>query len=168
MSFKWRKMTYRVSWHSCFLCSVFVLRRKMYFVYGILGTVVPAASVCMCVCVLYTHRRPDPVWPKHVAEFKWEHRLSGYSINNPWRRADNCIVCVCVCVCRGVTERVHGTHWIGGWVGPRTGLDDMEKRKVLTLPGLELRTLGRPGRSQSLYRLSYSGSHTRMWYSLKI
>jgi hypothetical protein len=20
-----------------------------------------------------------------------------------------------------------GTHWIGGWVGPRAGLDDMEK-----------------------------------------
>jgi hypothetical protein len=22
-----------------------------------------------------------------------------------------------------------GTHWIGGWVGPRVGLDDVEKRK---------------------------------------
>jgi hypothetical protein len=31
-----------------------------------------------------------------------------------------------------------GTHWIGGWVGPRAGLDDLEKRKFLTLPGLEL------------------------------
>jgi hypothetical protein len=35
-------------------------------------------------------------------------------------------------------ERVPGTHWIGGWVGPRTGLDEVEKRKFLTLPGLEL------------------------------
>jgi hypothetical protein len=35
-------------------------------------------------------------------------------------------------------ERAPGTHRIGGWVGPRTGLDDMEKRKFLTLPGLEL------------------------------
>jgi hypothetical protein len=26
------------------------------------------------------------------------------------------------------------THWIGGWVGPRVGLDDVEKRKFLTLP----------------------------------
>jgi hypothetical protein len=33
-----------------------------------------------------------------------------------------------------------GTHWIGGWVGPRASLDDMEKRKFLTLPGLELLT----------------------------
>jgi hypothetical protein len=41
------------------------------------------------------------------------------------------------------------THWIGGWVGPRAGLDDVKKRKFLTLPGLELRTLGRPARSQS-------------------
>jgi hypothetical protein len=24
-------------------------------------------------------------------------------------------------------ERVPGTHWIGGWVGPKVGLDDMEK-----------------------------------------
>jgi hypothetical protein len=39
---------------------------------------------------------------------------------------------------------IPGTHWIGGWVGPRAGLDDMEKRKFLTLPGLEFRPLGRP------------------------
>jgi hypothetical protein len=38
-------------------------------------------------------------------------------------------------------------------VGPRAGLDDMEKRKFLTLPGLELRPLGSPARSQSLSRL---------------
>jgi hypothetical protein len=41
---------------------------------------------------------------------------------------------------------------------PRAGLDDVEKRQFLTLPGLELRLLSRPGRSQSLYRLSYPGS----------
>jgi hypothetical protein len=45
------------------------------------------------------------------------------------------------------------TYWIGGWMGPRAGLDDLEKRKFLTLPGLELRPLDRPARSQSLYRL---------------
>jgi hypothetical protein len=38
-------------------------------------------------------------------------------------------------------------------VDPRTGVDDMEKRKFLTLPGLELRPLTRPARIQSLYRL---------------
>jgi hypothetical protein len=43
-----------------------------------------------------------------------------------------------------------GTHWIGGWEGPRTGLDDVGKRKFLTLPGLELRHLWRPVRSQPL------------------
>jgi hypothetical protein len=31
-----------------------------------------------------------------------------------------------------------GTHWIGGWVGLRAGLDDVEKRKFLTVPRLEL------------------------------
>jgi hypothetical protein len=40
----------------------------------------------------------------------------------------------------------------------RAGLDDLGKRKFLTLPGLELRPLSRPARSQSLYRLRYLGS----------
>jgi hypothetical protein len=34
-------------------------------------------------------------------------------------------------------ERAPGTHWIGGWVDLRAGLDDLERRKFLTLPGLE-------------------------------
>jgi hypothetical protein len=49
---------------------------------------------------------------------------------------------------------------VGGWVGPRTGLDNVEKREFLTLPGLELRPLGRPGRSQLLYQLRYLVSYT--------
>jgi hypothetical protein len=40
------------------------------------------------------------------------------------------------------SESVLDTHWIGSWVGPRDGLDDMEKWEILTLPGLEFRTLG--------------------------
>jgi hypothetical protein len=55
-------------------------------------------------------------------------------------------------------ERAPGTHWIGSWVDPRAGLDDVENRKFLTLPGLELPTLGHLARSQSLYRLSYPDS----------
>jgi hypothetical protein len=51
---------------------------------------------------------------------------------------------------------IPGTHWIGGWVDLRAGLDDVEKRKFLTLPGLELQRLDRPARSQPLYRLSYA------------
>jgi hypothetical protein len=58
-------------------------------------------------------------------------------------------------------EGAPGTHWIGGWVGPRAGLDDMEKWKFLTLPGLELRPLSRRARSQSLYGLRYPGSHVQ-------
>jgi hypothetical protein len=50
------------------------------------------------------------------------------------------------------------THWIGSWVDPRAGLDDVEKREVLTLPELEPRPLDRPARNQSLYRLCYLGS----------
>jgi hypothetical protein len=30
-----------------------------------------------------------------------------------------------------------GTHWIGGWFGPRTGLDNLERTETLALPGLE-------------------------------
>jgi hypothetical protein len=44
-------------------------------------------------------------------------------------------------------ERAPGTHWIGGWLDLRVGLDDLEETKFLTLPGLELRFLGRPARN---------------------
>jgi hypothetical protein len=47
------------------------------------------------------------------------------------------------------------THSIEVWVGPRAGLDDVEKKKFLNLPELELRPLGHPAGSQSLYRLRY-------------
>jgi hypothetical protein len=42
-------------------------------------------------------------------------------------------------------------------VGPRAGLEDVEKGK-LTLPGLEHRHLRRAAHSQSLYRLCHPGS----------
>jgi hypothetical protein len=51
-----------------------------------------------------------------------------------------------------------GTHWSGGWMSPRTGLDDVEKRTFLTLAGLERQPLRLPARSQSLHRLLYPGS----------
>jgi hypothetical protein len=54
-------------------------------------------------------------------------------------------------------ERALGIHWIGGWVDPRTGGDDVENREFSTLPLLEIRPLGRPARSRSLYRLRYPG-----------
>jgi hypothetical protein len=46
-----------------------------------------------------------------------------------------------------------GTHLIEDWVGPRAGLDDVEKRKFFTLPELQLRPLSHPARNQSLHRL---------------
>jgi hypothetical protein len=62
-----------------------------------------------------------------------------------------------------------GIHWTGGCVDPRAGLNDLEERKFLTLPGLELRPLSRPGRSQSLYRLRYPGSSvTTKVYTINI
>jgi hypothetical protein len=44
----------------------------------------------------------------------------------------------------------------------RLGLNDTEKIKFLILPGHELRSLGRPARDQSLYRLPYPGSLERL------
>jgi hypothetical protein len=31
--------------------------------------------------------------------------------------------------------RAAGTHWVGSWLNSRTGLDDLEETKFLTLPG---------------------------------
>jgi hypothetical protein len=42
------------------------------------------------------------------------------------------------------------------------GMDYSVKRKFLTLPGLELQSLCRPARSQSLYRLRYPGSYNEV------
>jgi hypothetical protein len=58
-----------------------------------------------------------------------------------------------------------GTPWIGGWVGPRASLDDVEKRKFLIASGLELRLLARSARSQSLYRLRYPDSSFQLKYA---
>jgi hypothetical protein len=55
-------------------------------------------------------------------------------------------------------ERALGTHWTGGWVGPRAGLDAVETTKILPLPGIE----PRPCSPQPvLYQLSYPDSS---WY----
>jgi hypothetical protein len=35
-------------------------------------------------------------------------------------------------------DKTLGIHWIGGYMGPRTGLDEVEKIKFLTLSELEL------------------------------
>jgi hypothetical protein len=57
------------------------------------------------------------------------------------------------------TPRPLYPHWIGYWVNPRAGLDDLEKITFFILLGLELRPLDHPARSQSLYQLRYPGSH---------
>jgi hypothetical protein len=36
-------------------------------------------------------------------------------------------------------EIVLDINWIGDWVGPRAGLDTVEKKKSLALPGIEPR-----------------------------
>jgi hypothetical protein len=61
-----------------------------------------------------------------------------------------------------------GTHWIGGWVDSRANLNDVEKRKFLTLLGLELWPLSHRAHSQLLYLLhhpSYLQCHVVQWKS---
>jgi hypothetical protein len=53
-------------------------------------------------------------------------------------------------------ERTPSTHWAGGWVGPRAGLDAGARRKILCL--CRGSNPGRPVHSQTLYWLSYPGS----------
>jgi hypothetical protein len=40
--------------------------------------------------------------------------------------------------CFTTGEIAPGTHWVRGWVGPRAGLDAVDTRKMLPLPGIEL------------------------------
>jgi hypothetical protein len=54
----------------------------------------------------------------------------------------------------------NGTHSLGVCVGPRAGLDGLQKRKSLTLPGLDFWPFGRSARSQSLYQLRHPGSNS--------
>jgi hypothetical protein len=37
-------------------------------------------------------------------------------------------------------ERAPGTHWIGGWVDPRAGLDKVEKRKFFNIYYISVNT----------------------------
>jgi hypothetical protein len=56
-------------------------------------------------------------------------------------------------------ERAPGTHWIGGWVGPRAVPYAVVKRKIpSSRRELNPRTLIVQLVAQSLYRLSYHGS----------
>jgi hypothetical protein len=55
-----------------------------------------------------------------------------------------------------------GTHYTGDWVGPRAGLDVRERSR----PATGIRSLDRPARSQSLYRLSYPAHNMYVMYVL--
>jgi hypothetical protein len=55
-------------------------------------------------------------------------------------------------------ESAPGAHCIG-WVGSRRGLDEVKKRNILPLPGLELLPLYRRTRNRSLYRLRHRSSY---------
>jgi hypothetical protein len=51
--------------------------------------------------------------------------------------------------------------------GPHDRSRRRGEEKILHIPGLELQPLGRPSRTNSLYRLIYTGSHTKQRHVLK-
>jgi hypothetical protein len=51
--------------------------------------------------------------------------------------------------------KASGVYWLGGWVGPRSGLDAVEKRKILHR---QESNPFPPALNPSLYRLSYPDS----------
>jgi hypothetical protein len=59
-------------------------------------------------------------------------------------------------------ERTPGTHWTGGWMGPRAGLDTEARGKFIC--PCRGSNPGRPARSQTLYWLSYPGSCTQLYW----
>jgi hypothetical protein len=63
-------------------------------------------------------------------------------------------------------ERTPGTHWTGGWVDPRAGLDAEAKRKILCL--CRGSNPSRPVRSHTLYWLSYPGSISGIISNIKL
>jgi hypothetical protein len=77
----------------------------------------------------------------------------------------------CPC-CFTPKERAPGTHWIGAWLVPIAGLDNIEKLKFLTLLGLEPQPLSCPARRLFIYHLRYCESwlfmlcHTGLVYTI--
>jgi hypothetical protein len=61
-------------------------------------------------------------------------------------------------------EIAPGTTCIGGWVGLRTGMNDVERREILPPPVPELQPFYRPARIQSLYRLRNPGVVVEMLF----
>jgi hypothetical protein len=59
-------------------------------------------------------------------------------------------------------ERAPSNHCRGGWVDPRASLDEVQKENFLTLPGFEIRPLGRQNSKNVAFRAmipySFTGS----------
>jgi hypothetical protein len=100
------------------------------------------------------HMGGEKVWPLLILNLgtRWGKR----SESRPGRALAPC-------------ERTPGTHFSGGWVGPRAGLDTEARGKILSpLPGIEPRSSGRPccsrvTRLAALHKLSTVSRVT--WFS---
>lgn len=80
------------------------------------------------------------------------------SLRSPWRRMGKWR-CSCKTTVHGNVwltprrgrfvsmKRAHCTHWIAGWVGPRTDLEVLNTQNFLSLSEIEPRVFGCPARS---------------------
>jgi hypothetical protein len=67
-------------------------------------------------------------WTPHYGDVLWEWRYSStHSITSALDGGEWSVLRPCRFTLR---ERVPGTHWIGGWVGPRAILNAVVKRKI--------------------------------------
>jgi hypothetical protein len=110
----------------------------------IMSSAVPCKKVKLSLCLVNWTLRHEGVWfiDPHFLDFSASWRWVVSFTPRPLYPG----------------ERAPATRWIGGWVDSRATMDNVKKRKLLTLPGIKIRPLGRPDRSQSIYQLRYPGS----------
>jgi hypothetical protein len=107
-------------------------------------TTLPRAPSCPQCLINYSPRHEDVWGCWDIALPSWNSALDGVE----WSASQPCRFTPCV--------KATGTHWIGGWVGLRAGVDAVEKRKSLC-PCRKSNT-DLPNHSPSLYPLRYPGS----------
>jgi hypothetical protein len=78
-------------------------------------------KVVPCAFLLTQHHAMKAYWGKYSSTHSLTSALDGgeWSASHP-----SCFI---------PRERAPGTHWIGGWVGPRAILDMVVKRKIPSL-----------------------------------
>jgi hypothetical protein len=125
--------------------------------------IVKSGRICKCMKAVTSHmqrrkaksingkvrqRKFVPVSWKHTGE--WRYSSTFLYLGTRWRWGLNLTPLPFY-----LWGKSPGTHCIGGWVGPRSGLNAVEKRRILYCRESNSSC---PASSPSLYRLSYPDS----------